>query len=114
MWTTLESGVQLAMISCGNIPLLGHFAALHNKSGTEHKKHKKRTQEAQEEQKKLQFEFPLVPLVFRSLDPARRRPIRRTCDLNREISPGDTFLRSMRSFFRRLPPDQSRLCLQSE
>jgi len=26
--------------------------ALHNKSGTEHKKHKKRTQEAQEEQRR--------------------------------------------------------------
>ncbi len=49
----------------------GSGVALHNKSGTEHKKHKKRTQEAQEEQKKLQFEFPLVPfvpLVFRSLN----------------------------------------------
>src|SRR5438093_10395639 len=85
MWTTLELGVQLAMVSCGNIPLLGPFAALHNKSGTEHKKHKKRTQEAQEEQKNLQFEFllvPFVPLVFRSLNRCAKPPLPR-----RGISP---------------------------
>ena len=85
MWTTLELGVQLAMVSCGNIPLLGPFAALHNKSGTEHKKHKKRTQEAQEEQKNLRFEFllvPFVPLVFRPLNRCAKPPLPR-----RGISP---------------------------